>query len=217
MSDSIDRAAFLHIAAWLKFAAAAVVLVSGAYGLFLRLPFSSDSVSLYMNRVGSHLLPFIIVAAGILIIGLAVSRPARLGPNAYALAAAAAAASLSLAAVADLHAYRQLHPSFAAELRAIARFAPPPRVISQSTTTEVTATPSIETIWNIGGEPATVCTAAKASLAAWADTDTLQAADQPKPGCSFVARKGADQVKLNGVFIPNDNHVSLSLTLTRQN
>ncbi len=193
------------------------ILAGGAYALFLKAVFEPTSADLYGARVGSHLLPLIALAAAILVVGVAASRPALLGSNAHVLAAAAAAVSIGLAVVAEVHAYSQLHPSFAAERTAIAHFNVPPRVIRQLTTTEVTATPSINTVWDIAGQPASVCAAAQASIAAWADAGTVQAATRPTPGCSFAADKGADHVQLYGSFLPNDTHVILSLTLTRKN
>lgn len=216
MSAVRGRNAFHLLTIGLEISATLTVLAGGAYALFLKAVFEPTSADLYGARVGSHLLPLVALAAGVLVLGVAASRPALLGPNARALAAAAAAVSIGLAGVAEVHAYRQLHLSFAAERAAIADFNVPPRVTSQSTTTEVTATPSINRIWDVAAPPATVCAAAQAALAAWADAGTVQAATRPTPSCSFVADKGTDHVQLFGSFLPNDNHVILSLTLTRQ-
>jgi hypothetical protein len=210
------RSTLRPVAVWLQAAAVVAATAGAAYALFLKAVFEPTGDALYAATVGSRLLPVTALAAGIVVAGVAASRPRLLGPNAYAVAAVAALISLGLSLVAEVHAYSQLHPSFQAERSAIAQFVLPPGVISLSTTTEVTANPTISRDWNIGGRPASVCGDAQASLTAWADPGSVQPATRPTPGCSFVARRGADQVKLYGVFLPNDNRVSLSLSLTRQ-
>ncbi len=210
-----DRAPLRSVAVVLEVAATVSVVMCGLYYLYLKVSFEPTTEDLYRARIGSHLLPFVTLAAMILVLGVAVSRPKVTGRNAYRLAVIVAVVSIALSAGAAVHVQRQLHPPLTAERAALAKFVPPPDVIGQSTSVSVTEHPVVRRDWNVRGQAATVCAAAQSSLVTWADPGTVAPAAEPMPGCSWVARKGSDHVSLAGFYVPGVSGVSLELALTR--
>src|SRR5580693_1121177 len=106
----------------LEVGAAMTIVATGAYALFLTVFFEPTTVLLYRAHVGSHLLSLVAVAAGILVVGVGVCRPALFGRSAYALSVAVAVISVALAITAVIHADSQLNPPLTAERAALAQF-----------------------------------------------------------------------------------------------
>jgi hypothetical protein len=196
--------------------AGAAVIVGGAYGLVHKAVFEHTAADLFGSHIGSQLLVFMALPAGLLIVAI-VSIWVLRGRNAEMVAACAATVSLVLAVGGIVHAYRQLHPTLAAERAALAAFVSPPGAVDVEDTTDVTATPSISRIWDVPGSPPTVCADLEAELRAWAARDTEQPIPRPTQGCSFTAQKGSYQAVLYGLYGLPNHPVSVSLTLTRAN
>lgn len=212
----IDRPRWRSVAIVLEVAAAVTVSVCGLYYVFLRVSIEPTTEDLFRARVASHLLPFVSLAAMLLVLGILVSRPTVIGRNAYALGAIVAVVSISLPVGAAVHAHSQLHPPLRAEHAAMAKFVPPPGVIGQSTSVAVQ-------LHSCGGSGAawTVPGSAQANRADWAAAQMVAGCPlivqiRLTTGVAVTARKGSDHVTLAGFDGAGNSVVNLNLALTRE-
>ncbi|UQX87029.1 hypothetical protein M6D93_12000 [Jatrophihabitans telluris] len=195
--------------------AVALMVWCGIYALQLRFSFDPSPTTSFRSHVSSQMLPPLVAAALILGVGLLGAGWAGPGLSRRVIKLLGALVSAALATLVLVHGWRQVHPSFDQQRAAVGVFRPPAAATAQYEVTEAADPRIFLKAWYVPGQPATVCPAARRSLAAWADDGLVEPVHDDALDCAYRGRKGADVVALHGSYFLGINQTLISLTLSR--
>ena len=182
----------------------------------LGLKIEATEEELYRGRIGEILAPRMVLAMGLVLLGVVF---VLVGRRKHALPAAVVAVLFSAAAIAlgvntNSKLISMLRP-YEPQLATLETFEAPSEWRLLTTIPKAAEHPGVTGIWEVPGSLQEACGSVESELRQWADRDTTASKPTaiPSRSCSFEARKGSDRVRVSVQLDNNDPPASVSITL----